>query len=292
MRVLVLGGGGQVANELKRSDWPEDFALSFVGLDRADIGNWPDVARLLEEERPELVVNAAAYTAVDKAETEELDAFAANAIGPTNLAQGCAARATPLIHISTDYVYDGTKPAPYTEADETCPLGVYGRSKLYGDLQVSRFLRHHVILRTSWVFSASGSNFVKTMLRLGAERDQLRVVGDQHGCPTAAADLAAAIVVISGAIAAGNSPWGLYHFAGRGATNWHDFAQEIFRAASDISPAFQPPRLERISTTEYPTSAARPANSVLDCQKFDRTFAFQRRPWGDGVKEVVEELLR
>jgi dTDP-4-dehydrorhamnose reductase len=292
MRVLVIGKRGQVASELQRSDWPSAFAVSFVGSDRADIGKWRDVARLFAEERPELVVNTAAYTAVDKAETDELAAFSTNAIGPTNLAQACAVDAIPLIHISTDYVYDGTKTEPYTEEDETRPLGVYGRSKLYGDLQVSRFLGQHVILRTSWVFSAFRNNFVKTMLRLGRERDDLRVVGDQFGCPTAAADLAAAIVVISRAIAAGDSPWGLYHFAGRGTTTWHGFAEAIFLASSRISSTVRPPRLERISTAEYPTSAARPANSVLDCQKFDRTFAFPRRAWGDGLTEVLEELLR
>ncbi|MGE5271302.1 MAG: dTDP-4-dehydrorhamnose reductase, partial [Thiohalocapsa sp.] len=236
------------------------------------------------------LVNAAAYTAVDRAESETDKAWAGNCTGPLNLAAVCEEAAIPLIHLSTDYVFDGSKQGAYREDDPVKPLGIYGQTKEAGERAVRGLAARHMILRTAWVYSAHGSNFVKTMLRLAADRPVLRVVADQVGSPTSAADIAAAIGTVIAAIAAGNTSWGTYHFAGAGAVSWHGFAEAIFEAARPWRG--EPPRIEAITTAEYPTPARRPANSVLDCQRIGAAFRIVPRPWQQAVAEAVAEIHR
>src|SRR5918998_2115401 len=212
MKVLVLGAGGQVGHELCRHSWPTDTTLVALARDGLDITRREAVFTTIAGERPDVVVNAAAYTAVDRAESERDAAWAANCTGPGHIAAACREAGIPLIHISTDYVFDGTRSGPYREDDPVNPLGVYGASKEGGERAVREGLREHVILRTAWIYSAHGHNFVKTMLRLAGQRPVLRVVADQTGSPTRAADLAGAIAQIAQHIANGNAAWGTYHF--------------------------------------------------------------------------------
>ena len=288
MKLLVLGAAGQIGHELCRLRWPADYRIA--GFDRADIdiADRQAVADAVQHERPDIVINAAAYTAVDRAESEAEAAFAVNATGPALLAAACKAAAIPLIHISTDYVFDGSKEGPYREDDPVNPLGVYGRSKAAGDRAVRAALAEHVILRTAWVYSAHGHNFVKTMLRVAAERPVLRVVADQIGSPTSAADIAGAIARIVRRLAAGERHWGTYHFAGGGAVTWHGFAEAIFDLAAPWRGP--PPTVEAITTADYPTPACRPANSVLDCGRIAEVFGIAPRLWRDALAEVIREL--
>ena len=284
MKLLLLGSAGQVGRELCRLEWPAGYRIAAFDRDRVDIALPHSVDAAFARERPDLVINAAAYTAVDRAESDSEAAWAINCAGPGNLAAACCAASIPLIHISTDYVYDGAKPAFYVEGDPINPLGVYGRSKAAGDAAVAAALAEHVILRTAWVYSAHGNNFVKTMLRLSSERSRLRVVADQHGSPTAAADIAAAIVAIAARIGAGAGRWGVFHFTGAGTTTWHGFAEAVVQLAGRGVP------VDAISTAEYPTPARRPANSVLDCGKVAAAYGVAGRPWRDALAEVVAEL--
>ena len=287
MKLLVLGSSGQVGRELCRLAWPAGYALA--GFDRAvDITQRAAVFAAVARERPDVVINAAAYTAVDRAESEPEAAWAGNCTGPANLAAACAESGIQLIHISTDYVFDGTKTGPYREDDPVAPLGVYGRSKEAGDRAVREALASHVIVRTAWVYSAHGHNFVKTMLRLAGERPVLRVVADQTGSPTSAADIAGAIAVVVQQLATGNRCWGTYHFAGGGAVTWHGFAGAIFELAAPWRGP--PPRVDAITTAEYPTPARRPANSVLDCTKIGQAFGIRPRPWREALADVVREI--
>jgi dTDP-4-dehydrorhamnose reductase len=288
MKLLVLGAGGQVGHQLSRLAWPADYQIAAFDRAGVDITQGDAVAAAFERERPDIVINAAAYTAVDRAETEPDAAWAGNCTGPGHLAAACQAAGIPLIHISTDYVFDGSKQGPYRENDPVNPLGVYGHSKEAGDRAVREALPQHVILRTAWVYSAHGHNFVKTMLRVAAERPVLRVVADQTGSPTSAADIAGAIAAIVRRVAAGDRHWGTYHFAGGGAVTWHGFAEAIFELAAPWRGA--PPKVEAITTAEYPTPARRPVNSVLDCRHIGEAFGIVPRPWREALAEVIREL--
>jgi len=288
MKLLVLGAGGQVGRELSRLTWPADYRVATFDRAEVDITRKDAVTAAFDRERPDIVINAAAYTAVDRAESEPDAAWAGNCAGPGHLAASCHAAGIPLIHISTDYVFDGSKQGPYREADPVDPLGVYGRSKEAGDRAVREVLPEHVILRTAWVYSAHGHNFVKTMLRVAAERPVLRVVADQIGSPTSAADIAGAIAAIVRRVAAGDRHWGTYHFAGGGAVTWHGFAEAIFELAAAWRGA--PPKVEAIATADYPTPARRPANSVLDCRHIGEVFGIVPRPWREALAEVIGEL--
>jgi len=288
MRVAVLGTSGQLASELRRS--ARSAALELVAPQKVDISVDSQVNALLDRERPALVLNAAAYTAVDRAEVEREQAFAVNEIGPSLIARWCTANRAALIHVSTDYVFDGAKAAGYVEEDATAPLGVYGESKLAGEVAVRGALERHLILRTSWVFSAHSQNFVKTMLRLARERDELRVVADQVGRPTAAADLASAMLTLAERLAKGAElDWGTYHFAGAGSTSWHGFAEAIVEEQAPLTG--KKPRVTPITTADYPTPARRPQSSVLDTSRFERTFGITPAPWRDGLRTVVRELV-
>jgi dTDP-4-dehydrorhamnose reductase len=290
--VFVTGAGGQVAWELERRAAAAQLSIKAVGIAQLDITDAAAVHAAVAAAAPRLVINAAAYTAVDKAESEKDLAFAVNRDGPGHLAAACAARDIPLVHISTDYVFNGDSEDPYFEDDATAPLGVYGASKLAGEAAVRAFLDRHVIVRTAWVYGVHGHNFVKTMLRLGAERELVRVVADQRGSPTFAGDLADALLVLSRRLIKEAPPeeaYGTFHYTGGGAVTWHGFAEKIFDLAAPK--LGRRPKVDAITTVEYPTPAKRPANSVLDCSKIARIHGIMQRPWEAALREMLAETL-
>lgn len=267
MKLLITGGYGQLGSEFARleSDTVDCIRL---GSSELDITDSQQVEAQLAAHQPCAVVNAAAYTAVDKAEEESELAYAINRDGVENLARSCAKADIPLLHVSTDYVFSGKKSTPYFETDETGPQGVYGASKLAGENVLRSTWAKHVILRVSWVFGEFGNNFVKTMLRVGAQRDELNVVCDQLGAPTAARSIAENLVAIAAlatdtANAENRKLWGTHHFASGPFTSWHGFAEQIFASAVDKKMLSKAPSLKAISSSEYPTPAARPANSQM-----------------------------
>ncbi|WP_102957974.1 dTDP-4-dehydrorhamnose reductase [Mangrovicella endophytica] len=291
MRVLVTGTAGQVSQSLQALSSPE-IEIVAVGRPRLDLADPASVAAAIEDVQPHAVVNAAAYTAVDKAESDETAAFAVNRDGAGAVAAAAAAGGIPIVHLSTDYVFPGDKTEPYQEADIVGPTSVYGRSKLAGEQAVAAANPAHVILRTAWVYSPYGANFVKTMLRLAADRDTVRVVADQQGTPTHAGDIAAAIAIVLQQIAAdpqGSSWRGVFHMTGSGETSWAGFAEAIFAASRGLggpSAVVQP-----ITTAEYPTPARRPANSRLSNARFRSTFGHSLPDWQDGTRRCVAALL-
>ena len=287
--ILAFGAGGQLGQELAAAAAGHRVSIRMVGRAEADIADANAVARAISSSAAALVVNAAAYTKVDRAESEPDAAMRANAVGPGIIAAACAAAKIPLLHVSTDYVFDGTKPTAYIEDDPIAPLGVYGRSKAEGEAAVRRLLRHHVILRTSWVYGVYGQNFLKSILRLAGERDELRIVADQRGCPTGTADIAEAILSIAPSLERGAPVWGTYHFAGQGATTWHGFASEIVDAQAAFTN--RRPAIVPISTAEYPTAARRPANSELDSSRFAAMFGIRAMAWRERTRQVIAALL-
>ena len=292
-RILQFGTIGQLGLELIHAAEQNDVDLQLVTLEEADFTRPNDVVRALEQSRDiAAVINAAAYTAVDRAESEEALAHTINADTVGVIAAACAARGVPLVHVSTDYVFDGNKTTPYLESDPTNPLSAYGRTKLAGENAIRDVLKEHVIVRTAWVYSVHGSNFVKTMLRLGAERDVLNVVDDQRGTPTAAADLAGAILTITRRLCetADRGHYGTFHYTGGGETSWFGFAQAIFEEAGGW--AGIKARLQPIGTAGYPTPARRPQNSRLSCDKIKRVYGIGTVPWRDALKRVLGELKR
>ena len=283
MRVLVFGRSGQVAGELVRRA-PEDVRVTALGRREIDLMDPGAGARAVLEHGPDAVVNAAAWTAVDAAEADPDGARRLNAEAPAELAEACARSATPFVHLSTDYVFDGSGTRPWRANDPVDPRSVYGRTKLDGERRVLGAHPDSVIVRTSWVFSALGSNFVRTMLRLGAERDELGIVADQMGGPTWAGAIADACLCVAQARLAGDGQGGLYHFAGAPDASWADFAESIFAlSAMDVV-------VKRIATSEYPTPAARPLNSRLDCECIQRVFGMTRPDWRDDLRGVIAEL--
>lgn len=279
MRVLITGARGQVGSELiKRA--PAGFEAIGMGSAELNISNRDQVAQAMDKLQPQLIINAAAYTAVDRAESEPKLAYAVNRDGVRCLAQLAERAGIPVLHISTDYVFSGEKDGPYSETDTTDPTGVYGASKLSGERALLEHCSRHLVLRTSWVFGETGNNFVKTMLRLGSEREVLGIVTDQRGGPTPAAAIARALWQITGRYAADpDLPWGLYHFSGAPACNWYEFAITIFEQALKLGLLKRTPRLNAITTADYPTPARRPANSVLDCRKIRQTFGITQPDW-------------
>lgn len=282
MRVLVFGQSGQVARELARR-MPKDISGTFLSRDRADLLQPDTCAAAIAEHSADAVINAAAWTAVDKAEGEEVAATVVNGASPAAMARACADRGIPFLHISTDYVFDGSGDQPFTPESETAPLNAYGRSKLAGEEAIRSSGASHLILRTSWVVSAHGANFVKTMLRLGAERESLNVVADQHGAPTPAAAIADALITAARRMA-GGAEGGTHHFAGSPDTTWADFARAIMTSAG------LPCAIEDIASSDYPTPAARPRNSRLDCSLFTRDFGIPRPDWKAHLAEILKEL--
>lgn len=279
MKLLVFGKTGQVAIELARRA-PE---ARFLGRDEADLTDPAASAAAIRAHRPDAVINAAAWTAVDKAEAEEAAATLVNGDAPAAMARACAELSVPFLHVSTDYVFAGEGEMPFRPGDPVAPLGAYGRSKLKGEEGVRAAGGAHLILRTSWVFSAHGANFVKTMLRLGRERETLNVVADQHGGPTPASAIADALLTIAAQMAAG-APGGTHHFSGAPDTTWADFAAAIMAEARLSC------RIGRIATADYPTPARRPLNSRLDCSALETAFGIARPDWRRDLADVVKEL--
>jgi len=290
MKILIFGGEGQLGYELVQQSQALGHTVKAPLETQANIVNIDEVKRNVDTYRPSLVINSAAYTAVDKAETEKKIAFDVNKTGAANLARCCAQAHIPLIQISTDYVFDGQKGAPYLETDPISPLGIYGRSKADGEAEVRSHLNKHIIIRTSWLYGVHGYNFVKTMLRLAREKELIQVVADQHGSPTSACDLAEAILNICRQIENRRAiNWGTYHYCGQGITTWHEFAEtilELSRSKSTIKAA----RIEPLSTAEYPTSATRPQFSALDCSRITHCFGIKPKPWRKSLKRVIEKI--
>jgi len=280
--LLVLGAGGQVGRALCRLAAARGIPCR--GLDRSALDITDRAAVAAAVAVAGLVVNAAAYTAVDQAEREPEAAYAANRDGVANLAEACAAAGRPLLQLSTDYVFDGERTAAYRESDAVNPLSVYGASKAAGEAALRQRLPAHLILRTAWVFAATGHNFVRTMLRLGRERREIRVVADQIGGPTAAADVAAAILTMAAAAAKpGFSAWGTFHFAGAPPTSWYGLAQAVLEGRSSA-------RLAAIATADYPTPARRPLRAVLDCTRIAAAFGIAQPQWRQSLRQVLREI--
>jgi dTDP-4-dehydrorhamnose reductase len=280
MRLLVFGRTGQVATELVRLA-PD---ATYLGRDTADLADPAACAAAIAAHRPDAVINAAAWTAVDRAESEEPAAHVVNAAAPAAMAGACAALGVPLVHISTDYVFDGSGTAPFAPIAPTGPLGAYGRTKLAGERAVRASGATHAILRTSWVFSAHGANFVKTMLRLSDTRDRLTVVADQTGGPTPAAAIARACLTIAAHLIRDPAATGTYHFSGAPDVTWADFARAIFAATGRTT------HVQDIPTSAFPTPARRPANSRLDCTTTATTFGIARPDWHAGLAAVLKDL--
>lgn len=281
MTILVFGSSGQVAIELRRC-LP---GATYLARDQADLSDPSACAAAIRTHGPSCVINAAAWTAVDRAEAEEVAATVVNGDAPTAMARACADLAVPFIHISSDYVFDGSGTRPFAPDDPTAPIGAYGRSKTVGEAGVRAAGGQHLILRTSWVVSAHGANFVKTMLRLGAARDSLSVVADQIGGPTPAADIARTLTVAAEALRGGH-PGGTHHLSGAPDTSWADFARAIMASAA------LPCRIDDIPSAAYPTPARRPLNSRLDCTSLHAAFGITRPDWQAGLTHILQELGR
>ena len=286
--ILLTGGSGQVGTALRQLA-PAGWAIHAPTRAELDLGSPEQIAQLVASRPWAAIINAGAYTAVDRAQDDVVAAWRINALGPAALAQAAATIGAPLVHISTDYVFDGRLDRPYRETDAVGPINVYGASKLGGELAVRTAHARHVTLRTAWVVSATGSNFVKTMLRLGAERPLLRVVDDQRGCPTTADDIAAAITVVANRLMDDpDAPAGAYHFVGQGEATWCELAKAVFAAAAENGARI--PEVQPISTADYPTPAARPRNSVLDTTRITRDYGIAPQPWLAAVRKVVQQL--
>jgi dTDP-4-dehydrorhamnose reductase len=290
-KILVVGRTGQVAHELRRGAWPTGTVVNFLEQPELDLARPDQVRDVVTAARPQILVNAAAYTAVDAAEADRDMAFAVNRDGPAALAEACREIGAALIHYSTDYVFNGTKTGAYVEDDPINPLSVYGTSKAEGEAAIRACLDRHVIIRTSWVYSPVGRNFVKTMLRLGQERDELCIVDDQRGAPTAAADIAAATIAICTALSAGREDgFSTFHFCGGGVTSWCGFARAIFAGAAERG--LRVPRVVKsIATEAYPMPAPRPRNSALDCGKIERTYGIVAPLWRESLSACLDEIV-
>ena len=289
--ILVTGGSGQLTLALERAARSRERPVRRVGRPEFDFDHPATVDAVFAAAQPSLVVNAAAYTAVDAAESDAEAAMRANRDGPAQLAELCHAAGIPLIHVSTDYVFDGSKGAPYVETDPTSPTGAYGASKLAGERAVFARCSNAIVLRTSWLYSATGKNFVHGMLDTARKRTLLRVVADQCGSPTAAADLAAAIFTIAERIRAGSPSRfaGIYHACGDGWTTWHGFAEAIFEEAARYGAPM--PSVDPIRTEDWPSPVRRPADSRLACNKLERVFGLRLPPWRESLARTIAEIF-
>jgi dTDP-4-dehydrorhamnose reductase len=288
--VLLTGGTGQVGAAIQKAATANGFAVSAPTRDRLDLTKVDDIVSAVDSADWSIIINCAAYTAVDKAQSEPAIANAINRIAPGVFASEAARRRIPIIHLSTDYVFDGSKVLAYLEDDPVYPLGVYGASKEAGEAAVRAYNPVHAIIRTAWVVSAGGGNFIDTMLRLAGEREELGVVNDQIGCPTSATDIAEAVLTIASQMTNGSaSPSGTWHFVNSGSATWHDLAAFVFARASALGQ--KTPRLKAITTSEYPTPARRPANSQLDTSLITRDFGIKPRHWHDAIGDILNERL-
>ncbi|MEZ9923949.1 dTDP-4-dehydrorhamnose reductase [Vibrio breoganii] len=286
MRVLVTGCNGQVGHCLV-NQLHNNVELLAVDREELDITSRDAVFTLVSEFKPDFIINAAAHTAVDKAEEEVDLSYAVNCDGPKYLAEAANNVGGTVLHISTDYVFPGNKQGVYSEEDKTGPLGVYGKSKLAGELALAGANERHIILRTAWVFGEHGNNFVKTMLRLGKDREALNIVGDQYGGPTYAGDIAQALIAIMNKASADDdsSLYGVYHFSGAPHVSWYEFAQEIFQQA-ETKQLLKAPTLTSITTDMYPTPAVRPENSKMNCDKIQHNFGIEPSDWQAALENI------
>ncbi len=286
--ILVTGACGQVGCELVMQAKEQSLIVHAMGSAECDIGIQEDVVQCIEAYSPDLIINAAAYTAVDQAETDSISAYRVNAEGVENLALAAKLNNIPLLHISTDYVFDGEKQGQYIETDLPHPQSVYGASKLVGEQLLKKHLTQYIILRTSWVFAKKGNNFVSTMLKLGAQRDKLSIVNDQIGRPTFAGDIASILLQISQRYFSGSPiSWGTYHFAGSPFCSWYQFAEEIFTQAKIMGVLETPPELNGIPSSDYPLPAKRPFNSVMSLDKLSKQMKFSNN-WQNRLKGVIK----
>lgn len=291
MKMLITGAHGQLGREIIDVTQSKGCPVQAPAEDDLDITDLEKVDHVITDLQPDLVINTAAYTQVDQAETEEALAFKVNKTGCTNLARICAKNKIPLVHISTDYVFDGQKGTPYVETDPISPMGVYGRSKAEGEAEIRSILKEHIILRTSWLYGFHGQNFVKTMLNLATGKNEIRVVADQYGSPTNATDLARTILTVADQLQTGSdSDWGTYHYCGQGIISWHTFAEGIMDFAR-LNPGMKPPRVEPVETADYPTRAARPPYSALDCRRIRKHFKISPQPWQQSLETTIQRLL-
>ncbi|SEF74723.1 dTDP-4-dehydrorhamnose reductase [Nitrosomonas ureae] len=288
MTILIVGAAGQLGTELCLRSKERGYNFVGVDYDELDITNESSTMAFVAQVKPTVIINAAAYTAVDRAETDIASAFAVNRDGPLYLARSCVKADIPLLHVSTDYVFDGRKTAPYHETDAPNPQGAYGQSKLEGETAVAHTLNKYITLRTAWVFSATGNNFVRTILRLAKERDELSVVADQTGAPTWAGDIAEVLLEIVERMRQERAiPWGLYHYTGFPVTTWHAFAETICQQAFELGMLRKKPFIKPISTSEYPTTAKRPQNSALACTRIQEELLISQSDWRKGLEQVL-----
>jgi dTDP-4-dehydrorhamnose reductase len=287
--ILLFGGGGQLAQELVRLASARGIVLTALNHAELDIADSTAVAAAFAKHRPALAINAAAYNKVDLAETEFEQARRGNEIGPAVLADRCHGTDVPLVHVSTDYVFDGTKSSAYAETDQIHPINIYGLTKAAGEENIRRRLRRHIMLRTGWVYGEFGHNFLKTIVRLANTREELRIVSDQTGTPTSTRMLADAILRIAPRLLIGENIWGTYHFSATGRTTWHGFATRIVAAQAPLTG--RNPKVTAITSAEYSTPARRPVNSVLDCSRFVQVFGIRADPWAEEVDAVTRAFV-
>ena len=291
MKILITGGRGQLGRELFQECQTRDFDVQAPSHHQMDITDIKAVKNFIDLHQPSCVINAAAYTQVDKAESEKSLAFAVNKTGCRNLAQICAKNEIPLVQVSTDYVFDGQKNAPYHESDPISPIGVYGCSKAAGETEVRSNLKEHIILRTSWLYGVYGRNFVKTMLKMTETKERIRVVSDQYGSPTSAGDLSKTILAMVDKWRQQSvMAWGTYHYCGQGIVSWHEFAETIIELARCYGKV-KTNRVESITTADYPTKARRPAFSALDCNLIKKNFGINPKPWRESLKSTIQRLF-
>jgi dTDP-4-dehydrorhamnose reductase len=289
MKILLLGCKGQLGRCLMDQLEITDHEVSYTWREQIDITDFEAPKKTIVSIAPDFIINSTAYTAVDKAEDDQQTADLINHLAVKNIAGICSNLDCWLVHVSTDYVFDGNSEVPYKEDDETNPQGVYGKTKLKGELAIQSSKCKYIILRTAWVFSEYGSNFLKTMVRLGTEHDQLSVVGDQIGCPTYAQDIAKAIVTILPQLDSQKDCWGVYHYCGDRSSSWYNFAKYIFSEAKLLGLEI-PSAVHSIQTSDYPTKANRPLNSVMDCSNILRVFGVSQPDWSQGVKAVLNTM--
>ncbi|MBN1684168.1 MAG: dTDP-4-dehydrorhamnose reductase [Gammaproteobacteria bacterium] len=288
MKILVTGSQGQVGQEISDRANREDVPILNLNKNQLDITNLSQVKTVFNQNQDiAIVVNAAAYTAVDRAENESEKAYIINRDGVKNLAWVCKKQNIPLLHISTDYVFSGNSQKPYTENDPPDPINVYGQSKLAGDQALQSIWEKHVILRVSWVFGQYGQNFVKAILKLAKEREELNIVGDQFGCPTSASDIARVLLIMAKKIAEGHAKWGIYNYCENPLTNWYDFANTIINIAKRKH-ALRLKKLNKITTDQYPTQAKRPKYSVLSTQKIFQDYGIIQHDWKYDLEKILE----
>jgi len=296
MNIIVLGCNGQLGHCIQdlSMDFEQDhgFTFKFLNSKNGDVTDSRKLAQTLADFSTDVVINASAYTAVDKAESDAEVAYAVNAEGPKNIAKICSDLDIVFIHVSTDYVFDGNATMPYQPNATTAPQSVYGASKLAGEQAIQTLMNKFIIIRTAWVFSEYGNNFVKTMLRLGRERDEVEIVADQKGCPTYTGDLAAAILSIALEVQRGNSKWGVYHYCGNNETTWYEFANKIFKIGLTTECLLKQPVVKAISTEAFPTPAVRPKYSVMDNSKIIADWNVVECDWIKSLHNVISNMPR